>query len=74
MKTKLLLCLAALTLMASNALYAADENDEKSESAELGAVITMCEEQYTPETYPDDEERNRLIEQCINDNSPQSAN
>jgi hypothetical protein len=34
----------------------------------------MCEEQYTPETYPDDEERNRLIEQCINDNSPQSAN
>jgi hypothetical protein len=72
MKTKLLLCLAAFTLVASNALFAADE-EEKLDSVELGAVIAMCEEQYTPEIYPDDEERNRLIEQCISDNTPQPA-
>ena len=32
-------------------------------------VITMCEEQYNENVYPDVEERNKLVDQCIEENS-----
>ena len=73
MKTKLLFCLSALFLLASTTIFAAEENETDAKAAEAEAVISMCEEQYTAETYPSEEERDKLIEQCINDNSPAPA-
>ena len=73
MKTKLLLCLSALLLLSTSTLFAADEDNAKADASDSDAVITLCENQYTMETYPDEEERNKLIDQCITENSPASA-
>lgn len=70
MKTTLLFCLSAFLLLATTTLFAADE---KADASDSDAVITMCENQYTAETYPDEEERNKLIDQCISENSPAPA-
>lgn len=69
MKAKLLFCLAAMITLASTAAFAADDD----KSVDAGAVIAMCEDQYTAEAYPNDEERNQLIEQCISDNSAKGS-
>jgi hypothetical protein len=73
MKTKLLLCLSALLLLSTTSLFAADEDTAKADASDSDAVITMCENQYTMEIYPDEEERNKLIDQCITENSPAAA-
>lgn len=73
MKTKLLLCLSALLLVATTTLFAADENNADATPADSDAVVTKCENQYSAETYPDEEERNKMIDQCIGENSPASA-
>ena len=31
-------------------------------------IVAMCEDKYTSENYADEEERNGLIDKCINDN------
>lgn len=73
MKTKVFLCMTALLLLSTTTLFAADEDNAKADDSDSDAVITMCENQYTMEIYPDDEERNKLIDQCITENSPASA-
>jgi hypothetical protein len=73
MKTKLLLCLAALFLVATTNVFAADENDAEARANDSESVVAMCENQYTAETYPDEEERDKLIDQCISENSPAPA-
>jgi hypothetical protein len=73
MKTKLLLCLSVLFLVATTTVFAADENDTEAQASDSDTVIAMCESQYTAETYPDEEERNKLIDQCITENSPASV-
>jgi hypothetical protein len=73
MKTKLLLCLFALLLVTTTTLFAADENDAEAKPADSDTVIAQCESQYSAETYPDEEERNKLTDQCIDENSPASA-
>ena len=70
MKTKLLLCLSAFLLMTASTLFAADE---KADASDSDAVITMCENQYTAETYPNEDERDKLTDQCISENSPAPA-
>lgn len=69
MKRQLPLFLALITLLMSSPLFAAD-NDSKMN---IEKVIASCEEQYTAETYPNEEERAKLIEQCIEDNTAGQA-
>ena len=72
MKTKLLFCLCALSLLATSVVFAAEEEGGMKES-DAEAVIAKCEDQYTSEAYPNEEERDKLIDQCIADNSPAPA-
>lgn len=44
--------------------YAADEEQDQK-SVDVDQVVSMCEEQYSAESYADENERNRLIDQCI---------
>ena len=38
---------------------------EQEQTVDVDQVIAMCEEQFTPESYADENERNRLIDECI---------
>ena len=72
MKTKLLFCLSALLLLINSSVFAAEEEgDMKASDAE--AVVTQCENQYTADAYPNEAERDKLIDQCIAENSPAPA-
>ena len=70
MKQILPWCLAISFLAICNpALSAEDSGKAEAEKMTIESIIASCEEQYTVETYPDAEERNKLIDQCIEDNS-----
>lgn len=72
MKQFLFLCITTLALTISSPVFSADENkDEMDDPSKMTIekVIASCESQYTAETYPDTEERNKLIDQCIEENS-----
>jgi hypothetical protein len=62
------LFLALLTLAVSCPVLAS-ESQSDSGKMNIELVIATCEEQYTAEMYPDAEERSKLIDQCIEDNS-----
>lgn len=48
----------------------ANASQEAVESVEnTDEIIAMCEETYTVEKYTDEEERNNLIDQCINESA-----
>jgi len=72
MKQFFFLCMAALALTISNPVFSADENkDDMADSSKMTIekVIESCESQYTSEAYPDTEERNKLVDQCVEENS-----
>jgi hypothetical protein len=66
MKSVLSCCLALVLLAMYSPAFSA-EDTEASESAKLSieSIIASCEQEYTVEGYPDEEERNKMIEQCI---------
>ena len=64
MKFNLPLFLALIILAVSSPVFAAD-----ADKMNIEKVIAACEEQYTAATYPNEEERAQLIEQCIEENS-----
>lgn len=58
---------AALLLFFSNALIAAEQQEETTMNIE--AIVTQCEEQFTTEAYPDDSERYKLVDKCVDEKS-----
>ena len=38
---------------------------QEEQAIDVDQVIAMCEEQFSAETYSDENERNRLIDECI---------
>ena len=72
MKVYLPLSMAAVVLsLAVAPLFAADEQtgDTASGTMKIEQVIAMCEEQNSEDKYPDIDERNKMIDQCIDENS-----
>lgn len=59
------LLLASAVLVGSVLLGVAFAQDEEQQAMDVDKVIAMCEEQFSPETYSDENERNRLIDECI---------
>jgi hypothetical protein len=44
------------------------QEEQQSMSSQTGdEVVAMCEEKFTADNYPDEEERNKLIDECINE-------
>ena len=43
----------------------AQDQEQEQESIDVDKVIAMCEDQYSTETYSNENERNRLIDECI---------
>lgn len=70
MKSYLSWALVLLFILLSNTTLMAEENTG-GESGQLSVekIVEDCEKQYTEETYPDPDERNKLIDQCIDDNT-----
>lgn len=56
--------LIAGALLAGSLLSVAVAQEEEQD-IDVDKVIAMCEDQFTMETYPDENERNRLIDECI---------
>lgn len=61
-----LLAILLLTATGSNALA---EEKAESESSQLAIekIVEDCEKQYNEQNYPDPDERNNLIDQCIDE-------
>jgi hypothetical protein len=70
MKSYLPWSLAILLLAASGSTLMAEEKAEgESGKMSIEMIVENCEKQYNEENYPDPDERNKLIDQCIDDNS-----
>jgi len=70
MKQFFYMCMAVLALAVSSPVFSADENKDADDSKmTIEKVIASCESQYTADMYPDPEERSKLIDQCVEENS-----
>ncbi len=58
------LLVASAVLFGSLLLSVAFAQDEQ-QAVDVDQVIAKCEEQFSAETYTDENERNRLIDECI---------
>ena len=67
MKISKLLMFAMLVSMFSLPVWSAEEGEGDSKSMQIEKIIADCENQYKEEEVPDPEERNRLIDQCIDE-------
>ena len=65
MKTSLALVFTVVISAISAPVWSAE--DEDSKSMQIEKIIAACEAQYTEEGVPDPEERNKLIDQCIDE-------
>jgi len=70
MKTFFSIVFGALIILASSPVFSADDESEKMK---IEKIITTCEDQYPEDKYSDADERNKLIDKCIEDNSPSTA-
>ena len=48
-------------------VIAAEENDDKMSVASTDEYVSSCEKQFSADVYPDADERNALIDQCVNE-------
>lgn len=69
MKVYMSVAFIALIMLGAGAVYSADEETSKMD---IEKIIQLCEEQYAEDKYPDVDERNKLIDQCIDENTPAS--
>jgi hypothetical protein len=71
MKQLFFLCMASFALSISSPVFSADENKDMADPSEMAIekIIASCEKQYTAEMYPDADERDKLVDQCIEENS-----
>lgn len=74
MKQIFFICMASLALSISSPVFSAEEGKEMDDSSKMMIenIIASCEKQYTAEMYPDTDERNSLIDQCVEDKSVES--
>ena len=65
------LIMFAMAILAINipVLLAAEQDDSGAGKMNIEKVVEMCEDQYNESVYPDADERNKLIDQCIEENS-----
>lgn len=62
------LVLAGLIYFTSAIASEEGQAEQQSMSSPTGdEVVAMCEEKFSADNYPDEEERNKLIDACIND-------
>lgn len=61
----------ALTLLIApySILLAEEKTDSEAGQLSIEKIIADCEKQYNEQIYPDSDERSKLIDQCIDDNS-----
>ena len=59
---KVSLAILVLTVSMLSVTFAQEQDQE---SADVDQVVAMCEEQFTEDSYPDVNERNQLVEECI---------
>jgi len=69
MKSYLPWSLALLLLVANSSALMAEEKAEGAGKMSIEAIVENCEKQYSEENYPDPDERNKLIDQCIDEKS-----
>jgi hypothetical protein len=67
MKKSLLSLVLFGFVVSASAFAAGEEQESQATDAEVDAAIAMCEEKYSAESYADEEERNTLINQCVDD-------
>lgn len=74
MKQFFFLSMTFIALSISSPVFSADENKEMDDASSMAIenIIASCEKQYTADMYPDTDERNNLIDQCIEDKSSES--
>lgn len=80
MKRFLFLCMTTLALVISYPVFSADEDQNTDQATDQATddsskmsienIIAACEAQYTAEMYPDTEERNKIIDQCVDESAP----
>ena len=70
MKNNFSMFLGALLILAASPVFSADEDSDKIKIEE---IISNCEDQYPEEKYADADERNKLIDQCIEEKSPSTT-
>ena len=70
MNTRLALISAALLLTVAAPVLAADDDSDKMK---IEKIIADCEDTYSEDKYPDADERNKLIDKCIEEKSPSSS-
>ena len=70
MKSYLPWSMAVLLFAATGSTLMAEEKaDGDSGKMTIEMVVENCEKQYNEQNYPDPDERNNLIDQCIDENS-----
>jgi hypothetical protein len=74
MKFVLACCLALCLAVFYSPAFSAEESDNSdSAKTSIESIIASCEQEYTVDSYPDEEERNKMIEQCIEKSSSTST-
>lgn len=43
----------------------AQEQEQQSEGVDVDQIVAACEDKFDPKNYQDENERNQLIEDCI---------
>jgi len=74
MKSYLLWLLAVFLFAASGStLMAEGKSDGDGGKMSIEAVVENCEKQFDEKKYPDEDERNKLIDQCIDEHPVSQA-
>ena len=74
-KIALLIVLLAASLFSFTGVMASEEAGEGSDKQAPSSeeVVAMCEDKFNSEKYSDENERNNLIDACINESTEKMA-
>lgn len=74
-KTLYLIVLLAAGLFSFSAVMASEEAGEGAakQAPSSEEIVAMCEDKYNSEKYSDENERNNLIDGCINESTDKMA-
>ena len=74
-KIALLIVLLAASLFSFTGVMASEEAGEGSDKQAPSSeeVVAMCEDKFNSEKYSDENERNNLIDACINESTDKMA-
>jgi hypothetical protein len=70
-KSLILVAMLSTGLFINSAVFASQEamDEQQPQATNSEEVVAMCEDKFNVDKYSDDEERNSLIDTCINENS-----